>query len=122
MSVIEYGKMIKARREELGLLQKELAESIILVGGHILLVTGATIYLSEYINYISGSSINSHFALAGIIVYIFLEAIILLANYLYQVGFAHIRKNVSTYVRCSMIDLISTKLSPSEYERIGKNT
>lgn len=98
-----------------------LAESIILVGGHILLVTGATIYLSEYINYISGSSINSHFALAGIIVYIFLEAIILLANYLYQVGFAHIRKNVSTYVRCSMIDLISTKLSPSEYERIGKN-
>lgn len=99
-----------------------LAESIVLVGGHILLVTGATIYLSEYINYISGPSISSHFALAGIIVYIFLEAVILLANYLYQVGFAHIKKNISTSLRCSMIDLISTKLSPSEYERIEKST
>lgn len=99
-----------------------LAQSIILVGGHILLVTGATIYLSEYINYISGPSISSHFALAGIIVYIFLEAVILLANYLYQVGFAHIRKKISTSVRCSMIDLISTKLSPSAYERIEKST
>jgi ABC-type bacteriocin/lantibiotic exporter with double-glycine peptidase domain len=81
----------------------------------------ATIYFSWFTDLLVGPSLTAGVAWKALAGYILLQCVMELVNYLYQIGFAHVRSNVCISIRDTLMESVFKDLTPQSYQKISKD-
>ena len=94
---------------------KSIIQIVILTVANVLVIGIGTLYFSHFTDSIMGSNIVPSVVWKGLVGYVLFECLMMGTNYLYQIGSAKIKSNVTTKIRNHMFDVIYSTITPAMY-------
>jgi ABC-type bacteriocin/lantibiotic exporter with double-glycine peptidase domain len=99
----------------------QLLQILIVTLCNVALAGAATIYFSWFTDLLVGPHLTAGVAWKALVGYILLQCVMELVNYLYQIGFAHVRSNVCISIRDTLMESVFKDLNPQSYQAITKD-
>jgi ABC-type bacteriocin/lantibiotic exporter with double-glycine peptidase domain len=99
----------------------QLLQILIVTLCNVAVAGAATIYFSWFTDLLVGPHLAADVAWKALIAYILLQCVMELFNYLYQIGFAHVRSNICISIRDTLMESVFKDLYPKSYQEITKD-
>jgi ABC-type bacteriocin/lantibiotic exporter with double-glycine peptidase domain len=99
----------------------QLLQILIVTLCNVAVAGAATIYFSWFTDLLVGPGLTAGVAWKALAGYILLQCVMELVNYLYQIGFAHVRSNVCISIRDTLMESLFKDLNPQSYQEITKD-